>query len=477
MIHKKLISRLNLSRDDVVFLVVPLILAVCAAWSYFNLDQRVLSLLSQSPVYWHRAFWVKAFTYLGKAWAPIWLLLIWFLATGKQRPVLVVFLALIVVSLTVTPAKIAIRRPRPSEVIRAQAGLEERPHSNPHLSFPSGDTAVAFAIATTVASFVTWPLRCLLLAAAAGIALLRVTALKHYPSDVFAGAAFGSFAGWLAIQIDRRWLPLEEPRVKLHGWMAILSIAIIPFAFRLPRGIGSFVIFFETYGLLALCMVMATRARGYIEKIKALRFADSNHFDSILRCLKRRRTLALGIAFVIVIAENLIDGRKPHELAFDDGSVIAFVGLALVIAGTSIRLWARGHFVKGRLFTTGPYGVIRHPLYLGSFLIVVGVLFQLSGWLNWIVILSVFAVTTGAAIMYEERSLERLFGRQWQSYKARTPAIIPSLSDRLFPKEIGKWSWKVYSSTGELSRTLMFLCLPLLIELTEDLVFEGMFGL
>jgi hypothetical protein len=107
---------------------------------------------------------------------------------------------------------------------------------------------------------------------------------------------------------------------------------------------------------------------------------------------------------------------------------------------------------------------------------VVGVLFQLTGWLNWIVILSVFAITAGAAIIYEERSLERLFGKQWQLYKAGTPAIIPSLPLRLLPKVKVKWSWKVYMSTGELSRNIMFLCLPLLIELMEDYVFEVMLG-
>ena len=255
-----------------------------------------------------------------------------------------------------------------------------------------------------------------------------------------------------------------------------MGIAIIPLAFRLPEGIDKLVIFLGTYGLLAISIFMSARARVYIEKFSAVRFADSSRFDPILRYLRKRRTLSLRIAFLIVIAENIINARKPHELAFHDASVRALIGLTLVLAGTLLRFWARGYFVKSRLFTTGPYGMVRHPLYLGSLLAVVGVLFQLNGWFNWALVLPVFAVFHAAAIVYEERSLERRFAKQWHPYRVTTPVLIPSLRTWL-PRKTCKWNWKVYLSTGELSASLMFLSLPLLIELAEDYVFEGILGI
>lgn len=471
-------SKLNVSGKNLIFFAFIVALVSISAWSYFNLDQRVFSLLSQKPPKWHRNHWLAEFILLGKAWLPIWLLLIWSLATGRTRPVLIGLLALIMVAVTVSPLKVGTARARPYEVLKARSGEEGQPNLSRHQSFPSGDTAVVFAVATVMMPFVTWPSACLLLAACAGIALLRVTGMAHYPSDVFAGAAIGSLAGWLAKQIGLRWSLFERLQTYLSRKMIIIGIIIIPVSYGLSEGADELQVFLETYGLLILSIFILVRALRRLRSISAAtEGADFSRFDLMLRYLRRRRTLALGIAFVAVIAENIIDGRKPHELAFDDGSVVAFVGLVLVIAGTSIRFWARGHFVKGHLFTTGPYGIIRHPLYLGSLLIVVGVLFQLSGWLNWLVILIAFAVFNGAAIMYEERSLERVFGKQWQLYKAKTPAMIPSLRVWLLPKEISRWSSKVYLNTGELSRSLMFLCLPLLIELTEDLVFEGMLGL
>ena len=383
---------------------------------------------------------------------------------------------MIMVSLTVTPLKVAANRPRPREVIKAHSEQEEQFHSSHHLSFPSGDTAAVFAVATVLIPFVTWPSACLLMAACTGVALLRVTAMAHYPSDVLAGAAIGSLAGWFALQVDRQWLPFEQHRFNLSRGFAILGIAIIPLAFRLPEGIDKLVIFLGTYGFLAICIFMATRAGGHFEKFSAVRFANPNRFDRILRYLRKRRTLSLKIAFLIVIAENIVNARKPHELGFSDISIMALVGLILIVGGTSIRFWARGYFVKGSLFTTGPYGIVRHPLYLGSLLVVVGVLFQLNGWFNWALVLPVFAVFHAAAIIHEERSLGRRFDRQWHLYRVNTPALIPSLRPWI-PRKTCKWNWKVYLSTGELSASLMFLSLPLLIELAEDYVFEGILGI
>ncbi len=266
MIYKKLISRLSLCSKDVFFLVLVLTFGLAAVWSYFNLDQKVFSLLCQKPVDWDENFWLKAFTYLGKVWLLIWLLLIWFLSTGRQRPVLIAFLALIITFLTVVPMKAAVRRPRPYEVIKTGQKVEEQRDLDGHKSFPSGDTAVVFAAAIVIISFATWPLACLLLAACAGIALLRVTAMAHYPSDVFAGAAMGSFAGWLAIQIDRRWLPLEPPRFNLNRTVAVLVIILIPLSFGLLEGFDELLILVETYGLLAVCIFLAARAGSYIKK-------------------------------------------------------------------------------------------------------------------------------------------------------------------------------------------------------------------
>jgi undecaprenyl-diphosphatase len=480
MICKKLISKSGFCGKDVFFLVLTLILGLTAIWSYFNLDERIFLQLSQKPVNWDENFWLNAFTYLGKAWLLIWLLLIWFLSTARQRPVLIAFLGMVIIFLTIIPLKVSVKRPRPYEVIKAGGVMEGRQDLDDYTSFPSGDTAVAFAVATVIIFFVTRPLACLLLAACTGIALLRVTVMAHYPSDVFAGAAIGSFAGWLAIQIDRRWLLLERPRFNLNRSVALLAVILIPLSFGLCEGIAKLLIFLETYGLLAVGIFFVSKAGEQFGMIKTItKFADSERFDRALNWLRKRRTLALKIAFTIIIAENIIDGDKPHELGLTNISIKAFIGFVLVLAGTAIRFWARGHFEKGRLFTTGPYALVRHPLYLGSLLVISGVLFQLSDRLfNLGLIIPLAVIFYGASVIYEERSLEKKFGEQWRLYKAKTPFIIPSLGNWSFKKQTCHWSWKAYLSTRESLVTPLLLCLPIFIELlVEDFIFECVLGL
>ena len=66
--------------------------------------------------------------------------------------------------------------------------------------------------------------------------------------------------------------------------------------------------------------------------------------------------------------------------------------------------------------TRGPYGVVRHPLYLGWMLIAFGPA-QLTGdRLAFAAMTSLYLVM---AIPWEERALERAFGAQYATYKQR----------------------------------------------------------
>ncbi len=206
--------------------------------------------------------------------------------------------------------------------------------------------------------------------------------------------------------------------------------------------------------------------------------ADSKpRFDSILNHIRKWRTRSLKIIFPILIVENIITGEKPNELnPWEEISAIAIVGIALIYLGAMMRLWARGHFERGRLFTTGPYAIVRHPLYLGSLLIVIGLLLILDDPLSWAIILPLWVTFHTAAIIYEERSLQSHFGRQWTVYKANVPAILPSLRSLLSARQPSRWSRRLFLNTGELVTFLLALSLPVLLELLEEVIFEDMLG-
>lgn len=106
------------------------------------------------------------------------------------------------------------------------------------------------------------------------------------------------------------------------------------------------------------------------------------------------------------------------------------LGVALLLGGLSVRIIARQWKTEqahGALVTTGLYGYIRHPLYVGSFLLGLGLALIVGDWLLLALFLVLFLVNHGSVIRAEERDLHRAFGGAYASYRAEVPAFIPAL--------------------------------------------------
>jgi len=106
------------------------------------------------------------------------------------------------------------------------------------------------------------------------------------------------------------------------------------------------------------------------------------------------------------------------------------LGIIPLALGVGINLIADKAF-KGRnttvkplekstaLITTGVFRLSRHPMYLGFFLVLLGIA-ALMGSLTPFGVVLVFAVFIDAVFMtHEERDLEATFGERWLAYKAR----------------------------------------------------------
>ena len=77
-----------------------------------------------------------------------------------------------------------------------------------------------------------------------------------------------------------------------------------------------------------------------------------------------------------------------------------------------------------QLVSTGIHGHVRHPIYLGHFLAMLGWSVGTGSLACWA--LTAFAVATGAVmISMEERELEQRFGQQYREYKQRVPKLVP----------------------------------------------------
>ena len=98
-------------------------------------------------------------------------------------------------------------------------------------------------------------------------------------------------------------------------------------------------------------------------------------------------------------------------------------GLLIAAAGECLRLWAAGHLEKGREVTrSGPYRFLRHPLYVGSIAIAVGVAVASRSVAASAVGAAYMGLTIAAAIRVEESQLQQAFGTTYDDYRASRAA-------------------------------------------------------
>ena len=94
-------------------------------------------------------------------------------------------------------------------------------------------------------------------------------------------------------------------------------------------------------------------------------------------------------------------------------------GLLVAMAGEAMRVWAAGHLEKSREVTrSGPYRWIRHPLYVGSSIVALGIVIAARDILVTVLALAYMIVTIGAAIRTEESFLRERFGDTYDRYRA-----------------------------------------------------------
>lgn len=112
------------------------------------------------------------------------------------------------------------------------------------------------------------------------------------------------------------------------------------------------------------------------------------------------------------------------------------VGLVIMVAAQAFRtysasyLWGRQAVTEIEaefLCTSGPYAHLRNPLYLGNFLIGVGVCIAINEWYAYTLFIISYGLIYSVVIPYEERFLQEKFGDVYVEYKAHTGRLIPRL--------------------------------------------------
>ena len=128
----------------------------------------------------------------------------------------------------------------------------------------------------------------------------------------------------------------------------------------------------------------------------------------------------------------------PVTLSTTQRLAALVIGALLYFPGIGFVLWGRlalGEmyfvstgfgaqlFAGHRLVTRGPYAIVRHPMYFGIALAVIGGIFLYQTWT--MVLLLVLPLGLARRARVEERALAAEFGLQWQEYSAQVSAFLP----------------------------------------------------
>jgi len=113
------------------------------------------------------------------------------------------------------------------------------------------------------------------------------------------------------------------------------------------------------------------------------------------------------------------------------------IGVAILVAGLFETVWARRHLGRNwsgtitvkeghSLVRSGPYGYVRHPIYSGLILALIGTAIAIGEWRG---LVGTFLIAASFAIKLslEERMLAPVFGEELVRYRAEVPALFPRL--------------------------------------------------
>ena len=146
------------------------------------------------------------------------------------------------------------------------------------------------------------------------------------------------------------------------------------------------------------------------------------------------RNVVNRMVILVIVLTIFWLGLHFGLLQYHFSDTVEDIGAALTVVGIAFAIWARWHLGKNwsgtpamkedhELITSGPYKFVRHPIYTGMLVAVLGSTLT-GGWL-WLTVFVVSCFYVFAKIPVEERYMLELFPDTYPTYKNRTKALVP----------------------------------------------------
>ena len=161
-------------------------------------------------------------------------------------------------------------------------------------------------------------------------------------------------------------------------------------------------------------------------------------FSRKAELIQDRSSLAilLGMQWAGLALNFLLAWRLPAAAIQWQRTGLFFLGLGLILLGVALRWYAikvlGGYFTRDVVVSVdqpvvqrGPYRLIRHPAYSGTFLTMLGVGLAMTNWASLAALLLCVFLGHLYRVSIEEKALVRMIGEPYREYMRRTKRFIP----------------------------------------------------
>jgi protein-S-isoprenylcysteine O-methyltransferase Ste14 len=168
--------------------------------------------------------------------------------------------------------------------------------------------------------------------------------------------------------------------------------------------------------------------------IKAIHAKTTQRLEPLLSRIFRLLTYVIAI---LLLAIPSIPLPSLYVQLWPSGLWPFWMGAVVTVAGLLFAVWAREHLGSNwsrsvtikqghELITTGPYAVVRHPIYTGSLAGFLGMAIAVSQ-VRGVVALVIMFLSFWIKLRMEEEWMRSQFGETYADYARRTAALVPHL--------------------------------------------------
>jgi protein-S-isoprenylcysteine O-methyltransferase Ste14 len=146
------------------------------------------------------------------------------------------------------------------------------------------------------------------------------------------------------------------------------------------------------------------------------------------------RFVSMISAGVLLIFQNISLGVLDSQF-IKSSTISCWIGVALTAVGLLFSVWTRNYLGENwsqavmikkdhQLITSGPYSIVRHPIYTGLLLAIIVSAIVIGEWRGIVAVLLVFGVLL-YKLRVEEKWMRVKFGDAYELYAKRVAAFIP----------------------------------------------------